>query len=75
MDLAARQAIQSLEGKMPENLDEYSDPASEKYNAMVDHIGKSLNFSTLKYQNIYDMVDAIGIGADKVCTYCWNGRK
>ena len=75
MDLAARQAIKAIEGEVPENLEEYSNPDTEKYNGMVDHIGKSLNFSTLKYQNIYDMIDAIGIGAEKVCTYCWNGKE
>jgi amidophosphoribosyltransferase len=75
MDLAARQAIQKIEGKMPENLDAYSDPASEKYNSMIDGIGDKLNFSSLKYQNIHDMIDAIGIGAENVCTYCWNGKE
>lgn len=75
MDLAARQAIIELEGKEPESLDEYCDPANEKYHQMVECIGKRLNFSTLKYQNLHDMLDAIGIGADKICTYCWNGKE
>ncbi|MEI6579122.1 MAG: amidophosphoribosyltransferase, partial [Eubacteriales bacterium] len=75
MDLAARQAIKELEGKVPGSLDDYSDPSTEKYNSMVECIDKKLNFSTLKYQNIHDMIDAISIGADKVCTYCWNGKE
>lgn len=75
MDLAARQAIIELEGKEPESLDAYCDPATEQYNRMVDCISKRLNFSTLKYQNIHSMIDAIGIGADKICTYCWNGKE
>ncbi|MEA4849283.1 MAG: amidophosphoribosyltransferase [Clostridiaceae bacterium] len=75
MDLAARQAIIELEGKEPDSFDEYCDPAAEKYNNMVDCISRKLNFSTLKYQNIHDMIDAIGIGRNKVCTYCWNGKE
>jgi amidophosphoribosyltransferase len=75
MDLAARQAIIELEGKEPENIGEYCDPATDKYNCMLECISKRLNFSTLKYQNIHDMVDAIGIGEDKICTYCWNGKE
>jgi amidophosphoribosyltransferase len=75
MDLAARQAIIKLEGKEPESLDAYCDPATEQYNCMVDYIGKRLNLSTLKYQNIHDMIDAIGIGKDKLCTYCWTGKE
>ncbi len=74
-DLAARQAIAELEGKEPENLDAYCDPSTDQYNAMVDCICKRLNFSSLKYQNIHDMIEAIGLGAERVCTYCWNGRE
>lgn len=75
MDLVARQAIIELEGKEPESFDAYCDPANEKYNCMVKCISKILNFSTLKYQNLYEMLDAIGIGRDKICTYCWNGKE
>jgi amidophosphoribosyltransferase len=74
MDLVARQAIIKLEGKEPESYDEYCDPANEKYNCMVSCISKILNFSTLKYQNLPDMLDAIGIDKNKICTYCWNGK-
>ncbi len=77
MDLAARQAIIELEGKEQEylDMDAYFDPAAEKYHRMVDCISKRLKLTTLKYQNIQDMIAAIGIGGDKVCTYCWNGKE
>lgn len=75
MDLVARQAIIELEGKEPESLKEYCDPATEQYDCMIECIKKRLNFSTLKYQNIHDMRDAIGIGKEKLCTYCWNGEE
>jgi len=75
MDLVARQAIIELEGKEPESLEEYCDPESEKYNLMLECIKKRLNFSTLKFQNVHEMMDAIGIGRDKLCTYCWNGKE
>lgn len=75
MDLAARQAIIELEGKEPESFAGYCDPDHEQYDCMVKCISKRLNFSTLKYQNLHDMIDAIGIGKDRICTYCWNGRE
>ncbi len=75
MDLAARQAILELEGKVPEKLDDYCDPTKPQYHCMVDCICKKLNFTTLKYQNIHDMLDAIGIDKDKICTYCWTGKE
>lgn len=75
MDLVARQAILELEGKEPESFDAYCDPTNEKYKRMVDCIGKRLDFSTLKFQNMHDMLDAIGIDKNKICTYCWNGKE
>ncbi len=75
LDLVARQAIIELEGKEPASFDAYCDPDNEKYDLMVNCIRKRLNFSTLKYQNIHDMLDAIGIDKDKICTYCWNGKE
>lgn len=75
MDLVARQAILELEGEEPEVFDDYVDPNHDKYDAMVKQISKLLNFSTLKFQNVNDMLDAIGIDRCKVCTYCWTGRE
>lgn len=75
LDLIARQAIRELEGSEPASLDEYCDPRTEKYDCMVDWIRKRLNFTTLKYQSLYDMLDAIDLPGDKVCTYCWNGKE
>lgn len=75
MDLVARQVIIDIEGRIPESLKEYCDPDSEKYSLMIEGIKKRLNLSTLKYQNIHDMVDAIGIGEENLCTYCWTGKE
>ncbi len=74
LDLITRQSIQDIEGRMPDSLDEYAEPDSDKYNCMVDCIKKRLNFTSLKYQNLYDMLDSIGIARSKVCTYCWTGK-
>ncbi|MHB8961829.1 MAG: amidophosphoribosyltransferase [Saccharofermentanales bacterium] len=74
-DLITRQAILELEGDKPGILDDYSEPDTEKYNCMVDCIKKRLNFTSLKYQNLYDMLDAIGLPREHVCTYCWTGKE
>jgi len=73
MDLAGRWAIQELEGKADLDLSEFVDPESENYKAMVDHIRKRLGLTTLRYQTISDMLEAISLPKEKVCTYCWNG--
>ena len=73
LDLAGRQAIQELEGIDDPPIAEYADPASEKYRAMVDRIRHRLALTSLQYQTLPDMIDAIGLPKEKVCTYCWNG--
>jgi amidophosphoribosyltransferase len=73
LDLAGRQAISSLEGREDAPIDEYADPLSEKHHAMVDRIRSHLNLTTLKYQKLPDMIEAIGLPKEKVCTYCWDG--
>jgi amidophosphoribosyltransferase len=73
LDLAGRKAIQDLEGGGEPNLDEYVDESSDKFRAMVERIGGSIGVTSLRYQKLDDMVNAIGLDREKVCTYCWNG--
>lgn len=73
MELITRRAIQFLEGDSNAHLDEYCDHRTERYCRMVEYIGKQLNFTTLKYQTLPDMLDAIGLPHENLCTYCWNG--
>jgi len=73
-ELAARKAIKALEGKDIEDVSEYLDPNSKKYQKMLDWIAKDLGATSLKYQLLDDMVKAIGLPKDKLCLYCWNGE-
>jgi amidophosphoribosyltransferase len=72
-ELAARNAIRALEGKDIEDVREYIHQRSSKYQQMVDWIGKELGVTTLRYQKIEDMVEAIGLPREKLCLYCWIG--
>ena len=73
-ELAARRAIEALEGKNLEDVSEYLDHNSSKYNRMVEWIARDLEVTTLKYQRIDDMVNAIGLKPEKICLYCWTGK-
>ena len=76
MDLITRRIIQRREGEVtPELLEDYANPDSENYKAMVEEIRKELNFTSLKFHRLDDMVEAIGISPCKLCTYCWNGKE
>ena len=77
MDLITRKVIQKLEGPdvSDEILQEYTDPSSEKYELMVEEIRKELNFTSLKFNRLDDLLDSVGIDPDHLCTYCWNGKE
>ena len=77
MDLITRRVIARLEGTedvSDDVLQQYADPDSPKYEAMVEEIRKELNFTSLRYNRLDDMLAAVGIPEDKLCTYCWNGK-
>jgi len=73
LDLAGRKAIQELEGTDEVDLAGYAIPGTEKYEAMIEKIRKRINVTTLKYQRLDDLIEAIGLPKDKVCTHCWDG--
>ncbi len=73
-ELAARKAIAALEGRDVEEVQAYLDESSPQYRAMVDWIQRDLNVTTLRYQGLDDMVEAIGLPRERLCLYCWNGR-
>lgn len=75
-DLISRRVIKELEGtSTPDNLDSYSDPDTAEYQAMVDTICKKMNFTSLRYHRLDDMVESVGLPKCKLCTYCWNGKE
>lgn len=78
MDLITRRVIARLEGSetvSEEVLQQYTDPESPKYDEMIEEIRKELNFTSLRYNRLDDMLDAVGIPKENLCTYCWNGQE
>lgn len=77
MDLISRRVIEDLEGGpvSREVLEEYANPESERYAAMVEEIRKKLNFTSLQYCRLDDMLDATGLERCQLCTYCWDGKE
>jgi len=73
MDLASYIAVKELTGREDCDMKEYSDIDNEKYKAMVEQIRKRLDFTSLMYQDIDDLVKAIGLPKERLCTHCWDG--
>jgi len=75
LDLAARKAISELGGEKAENLADYASVGTAGNKAMIEKIRQRLNLTSLKYQTLDDLVDAIGLPKDRICTYCWDGAE
>ena len=77
MDLITRRIIAKNEGDTVEKktLEEYANPESDRYQAMLDEIRNQLNFTSLRYHRLDDMIESVGIEPCKLCTYCWNGQE
>ena len=77
MELIARQVIAEEEGDNVDRtiLEDYANPDSDRYAKMLEKIRQKLNFTSLAFNRIDDMVKSIGIDPDKICTYCFNGKE
>ncbi|MDR0330911.1 MAG: amidophosphoribosyltransferase [Chitinispirillales bacterium] len=75
MDLATRKAIEEIEGKgVKYDIADYIDERSDKHAALIEHIRSKMGLTSLSFQLLGDMVEAIGVDRGKLCTYCWTGR-
>ena len=80
LELITRRVIRDLEGIEGEEIDaeilkEYADSNTKKHEDMVEEIRKRLQFDSLKFQNLEDTIEAIGVDKCKLCTYCWDGKE
>ncbi|MDO4270312.1 MAG: amidophosphoribosyltransferase [Eubacteriales bacterium] len=76
MELLARRTVQELEGdEGQKHLDEYSNADTERGQCMLKTICEKFGFSSLGYQSLDGLMEAIGLDRDKVCTYCWSGKE
>ena len=76
MELIARKTIIDLEGEEGlKHVEEYSDGTTERGKRLRETICHQLHLSTLDFQSIKGIIEAIGIGRENLCTYCWTGEE
>ena len=78
MQLLSRRVIAKLEGTVDVSTDvlkEYANPDGEKYKNMVEEMRKQLNFTSLDFARLDELVESIGLEKCKLCTYCWDGEE
>lgn len=73
LDLVTHKVVQQIEGRDNVDMKKYSDSNSPEYKAMVEQIRVDLGLTTLTFQKIEDLIEAIGLPREKLCTHCWDG--
>ena len=73
LELITRRIIQDFEGDANKNLDKYAQTDSPEYQKMVEEIGRRLGLTSVKFNKIENLIDAIGLPKCKVCTHCFDG--
>ena len=76
MELIARRVIHELEGdEGVKYIAEYSDGTTERGRKLRRVICERFKFASLEFQSVEGIIEAIGLPADEVCTYCWTGKE
>ncbi len=74
MDLITRRVLKEMEEDDRKiDLKRYVDPDTTEYGEMVERIREKLNFTSLRFHRLDDMIASVGIDEEKLCTYCWSG--
>ncbi len=73
LDLAGRKAIYELEGTEDSDLKDYAQDGSKKHMAMINKITERLKLTSIRYQKLEDLIAAINLPKQKLCTHCWDG--
>ena len=76
MELIARRVIHELEGdEGVKYIAEYSDGTTERGKKLRKVICERFKFASLEFQSVEGIIEAIGLPADQICTYCWTGKE
>ena len=73
LELITRRIIKELEGDENKNLDKYAKTDSPEYQKLVSIIAERFGLSSLKFNTLETLIEAIGLPKCKVCTHCFDG--
>ena len=73
LELITRRVIKELEGDENKNLEKYATTGSPEYERMVEVIRERFGLSSLKFNTLETLVEAIGLPKCKLCTNSFDG--
>ncbi|MFA5713448.1 MAG: amidophosphoribosyltransferase [Bacteroidales bacterium] len=74
LELIARRAIEKIEGGEERNFEKYTNPSTPEYRKMIELIQDELSLDSLKFNTIENLVKAIGLPKESLCTYCFDSK-
>ena len=75
LELLARRVIKEMEGDENKNLDKYATTDSPEYKKMGERIRAEFGLTSLKFNTLETLIEAIGLPKCKVCTHCFDGSR
>ena len=73
MELITRRIILELEGDANKDLDKYATTGSPQQERLVEVIRQRFGLTSLKFNTLEHLVEAIGLPKCKLCTHCFDG--
>ncbi|MEG1860602.1 MAG: amidophosphoribosyltransferase [Bacteroidaceae bacterium] len=73
LELITRRIIKTLEGDENKNLNLYATTHSPQYEKMVETIAQQFGLSSLQFNTLEMLIQAIGLPKCKLCTHCFDG--
>ena len=74
MEYITRRIIRDFEGcDVPDNLDRYATHGTPEYEKMAAEVGRRLGLSSVKFSELSDLVESIGLPKCRICTHCFDG--
>lgn len=73
LELMTRRIIKEIEGDENKDLDKYATTGSPQYEKLVSIIADRFGLTSLKFNTLETLIEAIGLPKCKVCTHCFDG--
>ena len=73
LELISRRMINEFEGDPDKNLEKYSKTGSPEYCRLVEAIRAKFGLTSLKFNTLETLVEAIGLPKCQICTHCFDG--
>ena len=73
LELISRRMINEFEGDPDKNLEKYSKTGSPEYCRLVEAIRAKFGLTSLKFNTLETLMEAIGLPKCQICTHCFDG--